>query len=99
MQNNLEYISWERQATATGNFVDFMGDIIWLVNGKYHREEGPALIRKNGNKYWYKYGKLHRLDGPAADLSKRGYKEYYINGDNIASEEKYWKLVKLLHFL
>ena len=38
----------------------------WWQNGKWHREDGPAIEDFDGNKFWYQYGRLHREDGPAA---------------------------------
>ena len=29
----------------------------WFLNGKYHREDGPAITWDNGTKYWYIEGK------------------------------------------
>ena len=34
-------------------------------DGKYHREDGPAIIWKNGTQEWFLHGKRHRTDGPA----------------------------------
>ena len=39
----------------------------WRINGKRHREDGPAIEGSNGNKAWYLNGKLHREDGPAIE--------------------------------
>lgn len=39
--------------------------ILFLKEGEYHREGGPAAEHLNGDKCWYKEGELHRLDGPA----------------------------------
>ena len=36
--------------------------------GKYHREDGPAVLR-NGNYFWIIHGRLHREDGPAIEFS------------------------------
>lgn len=33
--------------------------------GELHREDGPAVIDKRGNKQWFQEGLLHREDGPA----------------------------------
>ena len=41
------------------------GDKAWYLNGKRHREDGPAYESANGDKFWYLNGKLHREDGPA----------------------------------
>ncbi len=51
----------------------------WWLNGKSHREDGPAIEGSDGNKFWYLNDKLHREDGPAVEGSE-GYKEWYLNG-------------------
>ena len=53
----------------------------WRVNGKLHREDGPAIEYANGAvEYWYFDGKLHREDGPAVTYAN-GEKFWYVNGD------------------
>lgn len=48
----------------------------WLRrDGKWHREDGPALESPNGTKMWYRDGKLHREDGPAYEDAE-GTKEW-----------------------
>lgn len=37
----------------------------WFKDGFLHRENGPALICRDGRLQWYKMGSLHREDGPA----------------------------------
>ena len=32
------------------------GDKYWYINGKRHREDGPAYEGANGTKYWYLSG-------------------------------------------
>ena len=51
----------------------------WKIHGKFHREDGPAVIRANGTKEWYLKGKLYREDGPAV-IRPDGTKEWYLNG-------------------
>jgi len=41
----------------------------WLLDGKRHREDGPAIEWSDGRKDWYHHGKYHRLDGPAIVFS------------------------------
>ena len=60
----------------------------WYLNGKLHREDGPAIEYTNGDKHWYLNGKLHREDGPAVEYSD-GYKEWYLNGTEYTEAE--WK--------
>ena len=47
------------------------GTKMWLLNGQFHREDGPAIEYANGTKYWYINGLLHREDGPAIDWPDR----------------------------
>ena len=47
--------------------IDIDGTKRWILNGYYHREDGPAIDMPNGAKYWYINGLLHREDGPAID--------------------------------
>ena len=51
----------------------------WKLNGKYHREDGPAIEYPNGYKAWYLNDKLHRTDGPAIEFAN-GNKSWCING-------------------
>lgn len=45
------------------------GDIVYYYRGEYHRDDGPAIIRRDGQCSWFYHGKLHRVDGPAIDNS------------------------------
>jgi hypothetical protein len=56
------------------------GDKTWFLNGKFHREDGPAIIYPNGDKEWYINGVLHRDDGPAIETAFGKIKEWYVNG-------------------
>ena len=51
----------------------------WFLNGKRHREDGPAYEHPNGAKQWWLNGKLHREDGPAIEHSD-GTKQWFLNG-------------------
>ena len=55
------------------------GNKEWYLNGKLHREDGPAVERANGYKEWRLNDKLHREDGPAVEYAS-GTKEWYLNG-------------------
>jgi hypothetical protein len=56
------------------------GDKSWFLNGKLHREDGPAVEWNDGTKFWYLNGKLHREDGPAVEYAS-GRKTWYLNGN------------------
>jgi len=45
------------------------GTISWYLNGKFHREDGPACEHPNGTKKWFLNGKHHREDGPAVEYA------------------------------
>lgn len=51
----------------------------YRVDGKLHREDGPARIFPDGTEEWYFEGKLHRLDEPAV-IYKNGTHKWYLNG-------------------
>jgi hypothetical protein len=51
----------------------------WYLNGKRHREDGPAIEWADGDKCWYLDGKLHREDGPAIKYAN-GSKSWYLDG-------------------
>ena len=64
--------------------VDNDGSKEWYLNGKKHREDGPAVEEANGSKYWYLNGKCHRedveghtitIDGKEIKLSKESFEE------------------------
>ena len=58
------------------------GIICYYLNGKLHREDGPAVIWPTGNVEYYLNGKCHREDGPAI-INPSGKIFYYINDKDI----------------
>ncbi len=54
--------------------------IFYSMEGKEHREDGPAIIRKNGDKEWFINGKHHRDNDLPAIEDATGYKAWYMNG-------------------
>ena len=62
------------------------GDTFWRMNGKYHRESGPAVEWADGSKYWYKDGKCHRINGPAIEDAD-GSKAWYIDDKKLTERE------------
>jgi len=65
--------------------VDEWGDKQWLLNGKRHREDGPAIEFADGSKEWCLHGKWHREDGPAIEWAD-GTKVWYLNGEEVHPE-------------
>jgi len=62
------------------------GSKSWYLNGKCHREDGPAVEYANGSKFWYLNGKRHREDGPAVEYAG-GYKSWYLNNKELTEQE------------
>ena len=60
----------------------------WFLNGKYHREDGPAVEYADGTKSWWLNGKRHRVDSPAIEYAD-GSKAWYLNGKEYSEEQ--WK--------
>jgi hypothetical protein len=55
------------------------GSRYWWLNGKRHREDGPAVEMADGTRKWYLNDKLHRDDGPAIEKAD-GTREWYYKG-------------------
>ena len=62
------------------------GDKEWFLNGKRHREDGPAVEWAGGTKKWYLNGKPHREAGPAIEFAN-GTKMWYLNGELMSEDE------------
>lgn len=67
--------------------IDKSGTIKWYnEDGQYHKEDGPAIVYSNGDKFWYINGDLHREDGPAVKFIN-GYNRWWINGVEYTEHE------------
>ena len=66
--------------------VDKNGTKIWRLNGKYHREDGPAVETKDGYRAWYIHGRIRREDGPACEYPD-GHKVWYLHGKMVHPEQ------------
>ena len=58
----------------------------WYLDGKFHREDGPAIIYEDGVKQWYLHGNLHREDGPAVEYPD-GRKYWFFNDEEVSWEQ------------
>jgi len=66
--------------------IDQFGGRVWQLNGKYHREDGPAIEWSDGTREWVLNGKRHREDGPAVERAD-GLSSWWLNGRHITEEE------------
>ncbi len=81
------YLKFKDLEDPEYSWIEFSsGEKCWCLNGKYHREGGPAVDYANGDKFWFLNGKRHREDGPAEELDS-GLKFWYLNGKRLTEEE------------
>jgi len=66
--------------------VDIDGSKEWYLNGKRHREDGPAIEWADGSKSWWLNGLSHREDGPAVEWAS-GSKSWWLNGKKLTEKE------------
>ena len=62
------------------------GTKYWYLNGKLHREDGPAIEYANGIKVWCLNGKFHREDGPAFE-NVYGTVKWFLNDKEVSWRE------------
>ena len=76
------------------------GNKYWWLNGKLHREEGPAVEYADGSKRWMINGEYHREDGPAIE-SYDGNKFCLYQGKEIdcKDNQEFLRMIKLMAFL
>ena len=54
----------------------------WYLNGKLHRDDGPAVEGANGYRAWWLHGELHREDGPAVERAD-GTREWWLDDEEL----------------
>ena len=65
--------------------VDEYGTKRWFLNGKHHREDGPAVECTNGQKEWWLNDGLHREDGQAVEWDD-GSKSWFLHDKEVHPE-------------
>jgi hypothetical protein len=72
---------------------------LYSFYNRWHRLDGPAVERHNGDKFWFQYGKNHRENGPAIELHT-GQKYWFINGERIPckTQKQFEQLMRLKAF-
>jgi hypothetical protein len=73
-------------------------NVFWYLNGKLHREKGPAFYETHTNNlHWYQNGHGHRIDGPAGIEQLGNKKRWYVNNKRI-TEQMHTKIRTVLAF-
>jgi hypothetical protein len=63
------------------------GDFWRYLNGKLHREDGPAVIfADQGYKAWWVHDVRHREDGPAL-IHTNGANEWWLHGKPLSFDD------------
>lgn len=71
---------------SNGPFIGSGGELTWKDDsGLVHRDDGPAEIFPNNNRYWWQHGKIHREDGPAV-IHDDGTMTWVLNGNSCSFE-------------
>jgi hypothetical protein len=52
------------------------GSKYWYLNGKLHREDGPAIEHSSGNKFWWLNGKEISLETKSEDPKVKKLQEF-----------------------
>jgi len=82
----IKVITWEDIPSFYTGIVEYAnGDKVWYLNGKIHREDGPAVECVDGHKEWRLNGDRHHVYGPAVEWAN-GNKEYWIYGELVPKE-------------
>ena len=81
----LEQVNASRTNGESPTYIDSDGTKCWIFNGKFHREDGPAVEHADGTKKWWLNGKRHRVDGPAVEHAD-GSKAWWLNGKQFTQE-------------
>ena len=74
-KDKTKLVIWDKQVFC----IDEYGDKYWCLNGKYHRENGPAIECVSGYNSWWLNDQLHRENGPAVEYAC-GWMWWYVNG-------------------
>lgn len=85
-----------------GHYIDWEGDEVYVTDGEYHRDDGPAIIYRHGGWLWAQHGDAHRADGPAQlldgeycwafDGNYSDFDDYLVDAGWTASQIVEWKL-------
>lgn len=61
MKTHLEFKRYIKNVLSQEKIILFTisGNKFWYLNGKRHREDGPAIIYSNGEKRWYLNGERY----------------------------------------
>ena len=71
-------VTWGMRNLRLTGSVSSIYETMYYLEGKRHRERGPAYVSSSGTIEYRQHGQLHRVDGPARMLANRI--EYWVHG-------------------
>jgi hypothetical protein len=85
--NTWDYTKWMPKCSSEGAFEVLFNNLdyqyqkgtYWILDGKCHRADGPAVEYANGERAWYLFGQRHWADGPAVEYAD-GERAWYLFG-------------------
>ena len=81
--SELEYVQYR---LAGYQILADINRVVWRLNHKLHRTDGPAYIGTDGIQEWYIHGKLHRTDG-AAVIRSDCSQEWWLNDRELTESD------------
>jgi hypothetical protein len=80
-----DYVKYEVRVYSSGSKY-------WYLNGKQHREDGPAVEHVNGYKSWYLEGVNYSESQHKAEMARRNNT---CNGKVVTIEGKQYELTEI----
>ena len=78
--------AWARLCGYEIHYDNDSDRVIWFLDGKKHRTDGPACEWADGTRSWWLNGLRHRTDGPAVECAD-GDREWWLNGKRHTEED------------
>lgn len=82
-----------KDGPAINHYDDHPNGGSWWLNGKRHRDGGPAIVNAY-IEHWIFNGRFHREDGPAYIDKLKNDIRYFIEGNEIP-EKDFWTMRRL----
>jgi hypothetical protein len=80
-------LTWKVPVNHTG-IGDYAGSRAWFLNGKLHRENGPAVEWSNGAFNWHLNGKYYTFENWFEQISPQNQLEILFKIDEFSSKIK-----------
>ena len=72
------------------------GSKYWYLNGKLHREDGPAVEHADGDKSWWLDGRRYTKSDHKAEVARRHNEFYTCDGKTVTIDGKKYTLTAVV---